>query len=427
MATNRNSCSTTSTTAGSRWRLAWGPTGHLNVAISETADPTGFWGIYDFDLGSNRFAEAPVAGPVHQQGRDRFRRRDLVSGLRREQPSRDRYGVDPRRPERDHVPGDDARSRSDVVARRRRPDGRRDAPCGRHHAAHPERRPTSSTCPRRAPLAGGLTFAVEDLSTRRLRTSTTGMYLIGAGFYLPAGPLGRRLAERQALVRLEPRLHPVRARRARSRACAPPKSRLGATTGLVQDFRIRLRIQQRAGRDRWRRPRCLTDTRGRDGPVRRRPAGVRMAGRTRSMPGRWRPCPPTRHAPVWSPTMPLARDPRRSRRRLGRRRPPEGQRLDDMGLQAGDRGRRPERSARDRRRPGPHEQPPICGRQQRCGASDDTTQMLVSNRAQVQNGKLQLSKSYAVSDEIWWSLANRGDWRKRDDRATDDLCPVGRR
>jgi DNA-binding CsgD family transcriptional regulator len=44
-----------------RWfavETAWGPTGHLNVAISETADPTGFWGIYDFNLGSNRFAEA---------------------------------------------------------------------------------------------------------------------------------------------------------------------------------------------------------------------------------------------------------------------------------------------------------------------------------------------------------------------------------
>ena len=32
------------------------------MAISETADPTGFWGIYDFNLGSNRFAEAPSLG-----------------------------------------------------------------------------------------------------------------------------------------------------------------------------------------------------------------------------------------------------------------------------------------------------------------------------------------------------------------------------
>src|SRR4029079_7360283 len=41
-------------------------------------------------------------------------------------------------------------------------------------------------------------------------------------------------------------------------------------------------------------------------------------------------------------------------------------------------------------------------------ANDGTTQLLLSNSPQVQNGKLELSKTFAVSDDIWWSLANPG-------------------
>jgi hypothetical protein len=48
-----------------RWiavEVTWGQEGHLIVAISTSPDPTDFWWVYDFSLGSNGFPDSPSIG-----------------------------------------------------------------------------------------------------------------------------------------------------------------------------------------------------------------------------------------------------------------------------------------------------------------------------------------------------------------------------
>ena len=202
--------------------------------ISETADPTGFWGIYDFNLGSNRFAEAPSLGLSTNK---------VAIGFDVETSYPDFVGSS--------LLVIDMASILDglnvITYQATTPDlGRMSWRVAVGQTAGATLHAVGITPPTPSDghllhmsvtgtVAGGLTFAVEDLSTGPLGLPTTGMYLIGAGFYLPAGP--------SAAVWQNGKLW-----FASNHGCIPPGAMgevpcvrvteisTGATTGLVQDF-----------------------------------------------------------------------------------------------------------------------------------------------------------------------------------------------
>ena len=378
---------------------AWGPTGHLNLAISETADPTGFWGVYDFNLGSNRYAERPSLGvstnkvgigfDVHTSYPDFVGSRLLVidtasilDGLN--VITYEATSDDPGRMGWRVAMGQTTGGALHAV-------GVVPAPS----EAHLLHMTVTGT------VAAGLTFTAEDLTSGPLGLPSTGITPNGSGFYLPAGPL--------AAVWQSGKLWFVS-----NHGCIPPGAdgvgacvrvtqlSTGATTGLVQDFVFGhgysggLGVTGSGdlvvaftgdGMNLYAAVQKASDPRGSI----HEPALVAPSALS--------------SFPVWGPTTPLARDPNDPSVvwQGGALTRPTGwttwiSRLAIAG--GGENGQLVIAGGRA------HTNSLVFALGGTLAASDNATQVLVSNSPQLQGGLLELSKSYPISDEMWWSLAH---------------------
>jgi hypothetical protein len=252
-------------------------------------------------------------------------------------------------------------------------------------------------------VAAGLTFNVEDLVSGPLGLADTGMYLTGAGFYLPMAPTAAVWQGGKLWFASNHSCIPEGALGA-SDCVRVTELSTGATTGLVQDFAVPDGFN--AG---------LGVTGSGDLVLAYTGDGMNLYSAVQKssdppnsihVPALVAPS-ANSTAPAWGPTVPIARDPANPAVVWQGGALPKSNGwttwVSRLGIADGN----------------PNGQLAIAGGRAHTNslrfavggaldANDGTTQLLLSNSPQVQNGKLQLSKTFAVSDDIWWSLANPG-------------------
>ena len=410
-----------------RWlavEVAWGAVGHLNVAISTTSDPTGSWWLYDFMPPQGHFPDNPsigVSGNKVAIGLDDWTSypeflgsRLLVISSASMLDGDGSITYEASAPNAGHVswrPAVGQSSANTLHAVASTPG---------FASGHILHMTVTGT------FAAGLTFTVEDLTAGPLALPGPGEAVIAyaptselgdaAGWYLPVGPIAAVWQDGSLWFVSDRSCLPAGATSAQACVRVTELS-TGASTGVVQDF-----VVNSEGRSTYDPGLGITG------------AGDLILTFTRSSPftGLLAASPITLLAAVqkaadppnslhvaavidradsfsaasyWSSASGIARDPL------------DPAAIWQNGAVTTSTGWRTWTSRLAIASGNPNGQLAIAGGRAHTnslrfavggslGGNDGSTQLLLSNSPQVQDGKLELSKAYAVSDEIWWSLAN---------------------